>query len=181
MFEVTPKNIENALTLAGNILIETIPNFKIPNISRVKITNASSYWANIGRDRETPNSFAIHISKTFEKIPDPIRAENRFHSCMIHEMIHTIPGCNNHGKKFKRMCSLVNKKYPKYQVQTSTSSEDYGIPRENKNPKYIIQCKECGKKYFYFKLPKYPISEYVCKCGKENTLEIFPLYNKTIK
>lgn len=173
MFELNPNVIENALELAGNILLDTIPNFKVPNISRIKLTNASSYWANIGRDRDIPDSFAMHISRTFEKIPNPDRAEIRFHSCMIHEMIHTIPGCNNHGKKFKKMCSLVNKKYPKYQIQTLTSSSEYGVDEESKTPKYICHCKDCNMKYFYFRKPNYDISRYICKCGKSN-LELLP-------
>lgn len=178
LFVINNNTIEDALKNAYKILLEIIPNFQIPTISRIKLTNASSYWANIGRDINTPDSFAIHISKTFEKIPDISKAKIRFQSCMIHEIIHTIPGCNNHGKKFKKVCHLINSKYPEYQLQRTTSFEDFGIPKQTKIPKYICHCSNCNKEYIYFKKPKYPIFKYTCKCGS-NKLELLPYTNNT--
>ena len=166
MFSLTEGKINSTIEFACSTISKMYPAFKTPTINYVKVTNAKSYWANIGRDRNKPSGYGMHISRTFELIPDDEKAELRFKSCMIHEIIHTIPGCNNHGKKFKKICNIINKKFPEYKLQTKTSSEDFGVKREDKKPRYIVKCESCGKEYFYFRKPKYNIENYYCSCGK---------------
>lgn len=174
MFRLTEAVINSGIENAICVLSEVYPKFEKPNIWSVKITNATSYWANIGRDKKVRSRFGMHISKTFEKIPDENLARLRFETCMIHELIHTIPGCNNHGTNFKRVGYMVKRKYPQYDISRCTSAEEFGvIPEEAKPAKYIIKCNHCKHEYNYRRKPKYAVSMYKCsKCGS-NQLKLF--------
>lgn len=169
MFKITDAVVEACLDQANFILKEVYPKYISPKIYSIKITNARSYWMNIGRLREAPDGYGLHISRTFEQIPNTQMARNRFVSSMIHELIHTQPKCMNHGRYFQYLCKLVNKAYPQYQIKTSTSSEEVGLVLENtRQPKYKIICQKCNQEYLYFRKLKYDISEYRCThCGNE--------------
>lgn len=67
---------------------------------------------------------------------------------IIHEILHTCEGCQNHGKEWKKQAEKVNKEYPQYHISRTTSTTKKGISDENEY-KYIIQCKTCKKKWKY--------------------------------
>lgn len=48
-----------------------------------------------GNCKKTPDGFVIHISTRLKDHPDVLC------STIAHELLHTVPGCFNHGKKFK--------------------------------------------------------------------------------
>lgn len=162
--------VENALILGNQILHECLNSYCEPFIYKIEFKEKSkSYWAKIGRDSKKNSGYFLRIGGLFSLIPDENVAKIRFQSTIIHELIHTIPGCMNHGKRFKRICYLVNKKYPQYKLQTSTGVEDLGIQLEEPIPKYKIICKCCGKEYLYQRKPKLAIDMYKCsKCGKSD-------------
>ncbi len=87
---------------------------------------------------------------------------------MAHELIHTIPGCSNHGPNFKRYAELINRHYPEYNVSTYHTPDSAEI--ENianiKKPKYVVTCENCGvKTYFYRKCKTLDIISR-CRCKK---------------
>ena len=83
-------------------------DFTPQKISYIKITNATGYWANIGKDCNDNTRYGIHVSRIFEKIPNEKDAILRLKSCLIHEIIHTIPGCENtHKGKFAKICNEI--------------------------------------------------------------------------
>ena len=165
MFKITLPVIEESINRANLILAEVYPNYIIPKINNIKITNARSYWMNIGKIKSSHDAYGLNISKTFELIPNEQVAILRFQSSIIHELIHTQPRCMNHGKYFQKICYLVNKKYPQYKVKTSTSDEEVGLDLSvDKKPKYKIVCSKCGKEHYYFRKLIYNIEEY--KCGR---------------
>lgn len=174
MFKLTESVINSGIENASKILSEVYPTFQVPNIWSIKVTNATSYWANIGRDKKVRSRFGMHISRTFEKIPDENLARLRFETCMIHELIHTIPGCNNHGNNFKRVGRMVKRKYPQYDICRCVSAEEFGVDKAEAKPaKYLIRCEHCKHEYRYQRKPKYAISEYKCsKCGSDK-LKLF--------
>ena len=170
-FKVTNSKISNAFDNACCVLRSVSKEFVVPTIVSVRISNASSYWGKIGR--VSGGGFKLSISREFERILDVDLAKRRLEECLIHELIHTMPGRMNHGPKFKQICYLVNNKYKgKYNIQTCTSCEDYGevIERKEKPNKYEIVCPHCNRKYYYKRLPKYDISRYNCACGKDGLM-----------
>ena len=169
MFNVYAE-IDNALAVGNQILGGCVKSYCEPYIYKVEVKEKSkSYWAKIGRNSKKHSGYFLRIGGLFNLIPDEELAKIRFQSTIIHELIHTIPGCMNHGSKFQRICYLVNKKYPQYRLQTATGAEDFGIQLDEPTPKYKIICKCCGKEYLYQRKPKLNINMYKCsKCGKSN-------------
>ena len=82
---------------------------------------------------------------------------------ILHELIHTIKGCFNHGKKFVKYCDIVNKKF-NYNILVSFPNNI--INYENMII-YKIQCQHCNKIYLSYNKTKQikEISEYSCSCG----------------
>ena len=165
--------INSAITKAINILEQCYSQFNKPYIYKIEYKpNSKSYWAKIGRNSKKHPGYFLRIGGLFQLIPNEELARIRFQSTIIHELIHTIPGCMNHGNKFKRICSLVNRKYPQYQLQTSTDASIYGINLEEDKPKYKIICECCGKEYLYCRKPKRNITDYLCSVCKSDRLKI---------
>ena len=166
MFDIR-KETNNTIELANKILSEVYSNYNTPTIKEIVYTKARSYWAMckcLGG-----NKYQLRISDIFELIPDENIARCRFTSTIIHELIHTISGCMNHGRRFHLICNLVNCKYPQYKLQTTTTSEEVGIVIEEKTPRYLVVCEHCGKEYKYWKKPRYTLDNYVCgNCKHDN-------------
>lgn len=90
---------------------------------------------------------------------------------MVHEILHTVEGCMNHGPKWKGNAAVMNRKFG-YNIKTTSSYSERGL--EQPVGKYQIQCTNC-KKVFYknrmSNLIKYP-KKYICSCKVKGTLEV---------
>ena len=95
---------------------------------------------------------------------------------MAHELIHTIPGCDNHGSNFKKYAELINKHYPKYNISTyyTPDSDETENIANIKKPKYVVTCENCGAKtYFYRKCKTLDIiSRCTCKKCKNSNFKV---------
>lgn len=111
---------------------------------------------------------------------DDRNSDKGLEETLLHELIHTVDGCWNHGKKFQRLARQINNIY-NYNIKTRSSENDKGISEEcqseirerrekqRMNYKYAVTCKKCGNQYKYKNLTnvvKYPWM-YRCKCGGE--------------
>ena len=171
---LTTDVIYNYIDKANTILSTCFKNYRPPSIA-VKITHAKSYWANI---RTVANhSYLIHISSIFNQITSDELFDKRLLSCLLHELIHTMPGCMNHGSTFKKMASKINAEVPEYSITTSTCSRDYGIQEEPIKYKYIIRCKYCGKETKYQRKSFYTqhLDQLVCINCDKSTFELLTL------
>lgn len=170
---ITVAELEAAIENANKCLLSVYPTYKEPDNINIKFTKAEGYWAKICRSVSINSSneynFNIQIGALFDKISDEKMRILRLEECMIHELIHTIPRCNNHGPNFKRIAQRINIKYPRYLIETQTATERYGLESTPIKKKYEIHCKDCGKIYYYGKKPRYDVSKYSCsKCGSDN-------------
>ncbi len=108
----------------------------------------------------------IEISKWVMQLDDEI-----IKNTIIHELIHCIPFCNNHGEEFKKYANYINKKLGYNIKRIGNPKEDYqksNIPyeEENKKYKYKIQCKQCGQEIYRQRFNVNLIKRYRCgKCG----------------
>ena len=89
-------------------------------------------------------------------------------SCMqtiAHELIHTCPGCMNHGETFKKYADKMNREYG-YEISRTNSRENMGV-KEKTPCRYLIICQKCGKRIERVK--RSPLvddpSAYRCQCG----------------
>lgn len=87
---------------------------------------------------------------------------------LAHEILHTCPGCMNHGSTWKMHCRKLEAVHG-YRLERTTSYAKLGITDQRKpRPKrYLIQCNQCGQQIFRQK--KSPLTEstamYRCRCG----------------
>ncbi len=109
------------------------------------------------------NMHHIEISKWLMDLNDDI-----IKNTIIHEIIHCLPDCNNHGKDFKRYCRLINEKLGYNISRLGNKKEDYEKSNltfnEKSNVKYIIVCESCGLIYYRQRMAKNFTKKY--RCGK---------------
>lgn len=74
---------------------------------------------------------------------------------IMHEVLHTVKGCDNHGELWKRYAKKVNDAYG-YNVKRTTSAEEKGLKDKKieRANKYFIGCPCCGRKWGYKSLSK---------------------------
>lgn len=88
-------------------------------------------------------------------------------SCMetlAHEVLHTCPGCRDHGKRWKDYAGRMNRAYG-YHISRTATDEELGV--EERPCKYLLRCERCGaefKRYRASALTRHP-ERYRCRCG----------------
>lgn len=169
---LTEAVIWEALDTANCILEATISSYKRPIIKFVKFSRATSWWAQIEKN-PFDETFGLKISEIFNEIEDSEAQKNKLISTLIHECIHTIPGCWNHKKKFKAIAALVNSHWPSYWVSTSSSLGS--LVAKPSSHKYCITCNHCGQRNLYMRKPKiwdfckFVHTPYTCNiCGHDS-------------
>lgn len=67
---------------------------------------------------------------------------------ILHELLHTCPGCMNHGTKWKYYAHRMNQKYG-YKIARVNGYEQLGLeaPENRESIKYRIVCSQCGQEY----------------------------------
>lgn len=125
-------------------------------------TRAKSRW---GQCKVVPGGFSINISE------DLLREENSIiglKNTIIHEILHTVPGCFNHGDAWKRMAARVNDVYD-YNVKRCSSADEKGVVTEirriKKTVKHQVQCKKCGYLMNYARSSKVTNHPELYRCG----------------
>lgn len=127
-------------------------------------TRAKTRW---GLCRKLPDgSFEIEISAMLlqDSVSDRAAKET-----IIHELLHTVAGCNGHTGKWKLLAALVNQKLPMYQIKRTTSAEEKGMQnvRKTQSYRYLLRCSSCGKNIQRQKksaVVEHP-ERYRCTCG----------------
>ncbi len=108
----------------------------------------------------------IEISKWVMELNDEI-----IKNTIIHELIHCIPFCNNHGSEFKKYATYINEKLGYNVKRVGNPKEDYqNSNKEYKEQiikyKYKIICNQCGQEIYRQRFNKKLITRYKCgKCG----------------
>lgn len=88
---------------------------------------------------------------------------------IVHELLHTVPGCFKHTGKWRLHADLINKLMPHYCIKTRTSYEEKGVKDNRAAPtyRYVLKCENCSrevrrqKKSAVIEHPEH----YRCKCG----------------
>lgn len=109
------------------------------------------------------NKHHIEISKWVMELNDDI-----IKNTIIHELIHCMPYCNNHGKEFKEYCKLINEKLGYNISRVGNKEQDLkasNIEYEEKKPnyKYMIICTKCGQTFPRQRIAKNFIRKYRCR------------------
>ena len=123
------------------------------------------------------NSHNIEISNWVMQLNNDI-----IKNTIIHELIHCIPFCNNHGKNFKQYAKYINEKLGYDISRLGNREEDYKKSNveyniEKRKDRYKIKCEECGQVFFRQRIAKNFTRKY--RCGKCNgKLKVTEIENK---
>lgn len=123
------------------------------------------------------NMHHIEISKWVMDLNDDI-----IKNTIMHELIHCMPECNNHGKVFKQYEKYINERLG-YSISTlgnkkqdyENSNLVYDENEERERDKYKVICESCNYTFFRKRMMKSFTRKYRCgKCGgKFKIYEIF--------
>ena len=121
----------------------------------------------------------IEISKWVMELDN-----NIIKNTIIHELIHCIPYCNNHGEMFKKYAIYINSKLGYNISRVGNKEEDYKQSKKEYNEReifnYKIICEQCNQTFYRKRLQKNYLSKYRCgKCGGK--LKFFKLGGKNEK
>lgn len=87
---------------------------------------------------------------------------------IMHELLHTVKGCFNHGAKWKKYAEYINWKLPQYNMRRVATKSDTALVIERKEPvyKFILRCTKCGQEIKRQKETKVVINYKRYRCGK---------------
>lgn len=106
-------------------------------------------------------SHHIYISQWVLDLDDKI-----IKNTIIHELIHCIPFCNDHGESFKKYARYINGKLGYNISRVGNKEEDYKNSnieyKEKESYNYIITCEKCGQKIYRKRLSPNFIKKYSC-------------------
>lgn len=90
---------------------------------------------------------------------------------IMHEIIHCLPRCNNHGEIFKKYAELINEKLGYDISRTGNKEKDFiksnlEYIENHVNYKYQIICENCKQTFFRQRIKRNFVRKYRCsKCG----------------
>lgn len=121
-----------------------------PNaISEWKVSRAVTRWGMCSYQGRF-NTYSISISKVLLADDAPVKG---LKETILHELLHAVDGCLNHGYKWTALVNKVNQTYG-YAIQQSDDFEHKGFDVNPMNAlcKYHITCGECGRVYHYSRM-----------------------------
>lgn len=138
----------------------------------IHLSKATSWY---GRCRQNKvyqgNPYKFQISISVYHLADSERA---IRNTLIHELLHTCPGCLNHGPKWKAYAALVQKQLGYHIIRAGGDKDkDSAIEqarqqkRERYQTQYFLICEKCGQTFVRYRksnLVLHP-EKYRCKCG----------------
>jgi len=87
---------------------------------------------------------------------------------LAHEVLHTCPGCRDHGSKWKAYAEKMNEAYG-YTIKRTSTYEELGLeaPQKNREANYLLICRKCGRQIERQKKSRLVThtGEYRCTCG----------------
>lgn len=104
-------------------------------------SRAKNRWGRCSFKKET-NSYEIQLNSTL--LEDGVADDGAINT-MLHELLHTVEGCDGHGAKWKYLADRVRRNYG-IVIKRTSSAQDKGVPEDNPmNAKYVFKCNHCGK------------------------------------
>lgn len=92
-------------------------------------------------------------------------SEAAIRQVLAHEILHTCPGCANHGPRWQHWAQEMNRAFG-YDIRRTHAPEALGV--EDPRPvRYLVACRQCGRSIPRMKrspLVEHP-ERYRCQCG----------------
>lgn len=100
--------------------------------------------------RMSSTQYTIFINQAYLKTGTP----EHIHNTIMHEVIHSVDGCMNHGPDFKRVGAKVNKYFVFTPIQRCSTDESYREEVLVQYYKYQLVCTKCGETWNYMRCTK---------------------------
>lgn len=107
--------------------------------------------------------YKITINRAYLQNSDP----QSVHNTIAHEVLHSIPGCMNHGEKWNYYARQFMTALPQFNISRCSNNEEFNnyLKRAMETQaKYTIICKKCGARFY--KARKSQWMEYIMEGGK---------------
>ena len=134
------KRVKELLEKSRQLLREE----KIPASEKIKALKINHrIRSRFGRCIKTAGGYEIELSGRMMAASD-----RDIETVLLHELLHTCPGCMNHGKRWAEYAAWINRKYG-YKISTTTTYESLGLenPGSRESVRYMVRCKSCGAEY----------------------------------
>ena len=152
-------------------IIQTLKDLKIADITNqyylVEFNNRKNsrvlgMCTYIGTLNGNPR-YKITINKAYLQNSDP----QSVHDTIVHEVLHSIPGCMNHGEKWNYYARQFMTALPQFNISRCSNNEgfnNYLKKAMETQAKYTIICKKCGARFY--KTRKSQWMDYLMRGGK---------------
>lgn len=134
---------------------------------------AKTFFGRCTRDRS--GIFHIEIMSYLNRH----RSQDEIRQTVMHEVIHTLAGCGDHGPRFQAVAEQVNQRLG-YRIATTSKLTESA--RENIAYKYVLKCGHCGAELKrYHRKPSLSPGTYHRACGEvsKGRLELYRyVYNE---
>lgn len=131
-------DLQQEMTECINILLNMGYEVHIPTHFEIN----DKLLKSLGRCCRRRGVYHLEANPTFLKVA----SSQHVHDMIMHECIHCVEGCFNHGAKWKSIAAKVMKKYPQYSITRCTDDEEYNKAYEDSSQyKFEIICEGCGK------------------------------------
>ena len=113
------------------------------------------------------NKHTIEISKWVMELDD-----NIIKNTIIHELIHCMPYCSNHGEQFKKYAGYINTKLGYNISRVGNKKDDLKKSNVEYNEEikynYMVVCEKCNQTFYRQRIKRNLITRYRCGkcCGK---------------
>ncbi len=119
-------------------------------------TRAKRRWGQC--KQVAPGEFNISIT---DRLLEDNVSDQAAKNTILHELLHTVKGCNGHKGQWKDLAAKVNRRLPQYTIKRTASYVEKGLEPERKERtnRYAVKCVHCGKEYYRekeSKLIRYP-------------------------
>lgn len=113
-----------------------------------------------GRCHKVGNAFEIALSKYFlDNPPEDLK------NTLVHEVLHTVTGCFNHGSKWKSLAAKMNRIYG-YNIQRTTPDIMQSEEAQAIKKQYIINCLQCNQIIYRQRRSKLVTNTNNFRCGR---------------
>jgi len=113
--------------------------------------------------KEADGSFRIGISARLLEDDVPLRS---LQQTLLHELLHTAPGCMDHTRNWKRYAALLNRRFG-FSIRRTSAPEDLGAAADPRIH-YRFRCEGCGAEQIRYRASRFTRhpEQYRCsRCG----------------
>ena len=135
--------------------------FNLPYI-QYEFDNATK---RLGQCQRRGNNYKIKISQNYFEEYIKNGEEEKIKDTILHEMCHALPNGMNHKSQWQFYANKVNRLFG-YNIKRLADSDDVSTKIVQNSANYIIECLNCGHKYYYQRMTSKLKNLNNCSCGK---------------